>query len=105
MKNNIWQRRQRKVKVFNGDNMVPIGTKLFYLRLLLTHVEAPTLVDDLFCLQNMVHPTYKAVCIARGLLQDNDEWDNCLQEAAVIALFRQILRFSYLDNYCIHLIC
>ena len=92
VKNNTWQRRQRKVKVFGRVNMVPIGTELFYLRLLLTHVEAPTSFDDLFCFQNTVHPTYKAACIARGLLQDDAEWDNCLQEAAVIALPRQIRR-------------
>ena len=92
MKNNVWQRRQRKVKVFSKMNMVPVGTELFYLRLLLTHVEAPTSFDDLFCFQNMVHPTYKVACIAKGLLQDDAKWDNCLQEAAVIALPRQIQR-------------
>ena len=59
----IWQKRQRKVKVFGRVNMVPVGTKLFYLHLLLTHLEAPTSFDDLFCFQNMVHPTYIAACI------------------------------------------
>ena len=72
--------------------MVPVGTELFYLHLLLTHVGAPTSFDDLFCFQNTVHPTYKAACIAGGLLQDDAEWDNRLQEAAVIALSRQIRR-------------
>ena len=66
--------------------MVPIGTEVFYLRLLLTHVEAPTSFEDLLCYNDIVHPTYKAACIARGLLQDDSEWENCLQEATVIAL-------------------
>ena len=73
VKNNILQRRQRKVKVYGMVNMVHVNIKLFYLYLLLTHVEAPTLFDDLFCFQNTVHPTYKAACIARRLLQDDVE--------------------------------
>ena len=86
VKNNIWQRRQYKIKVFGRVNMVSVSTELFYLHLLLTHIEAPTSFDDLFCFQNTVHPTYKAACITRGLLQDDAEWDNCLQEATIIAL-------------------
>jgi len=74
--------------------MILVGTELFYLRLLLTHVETPTSFDDLFFFQDTVHPTYKVACIARGLLQDDAEWDNCpdncLQEATVIPLPRQI---------------
>ena len=50
------------------------------------------LFNDLFYFQNMVHPTYKATCIVRGLCQDDVEWNNCLQEAAIIALCRQIRR-------------
>ena len=72
--------------------MVPIGTKVLYLRLLLTHVKARTSFEDLLCYNDIVHPTYKAACIARGLLQDDSEWENCLQEATVIALPKQIRR-------------
>jgi len=86
----MWKRRQRKIKVFSRVNMVPVNTKLFYQHLLLIHIEAPTLIDDLFCFQDTIHPTYKVICIARGLLQDDVKWDNCLQEATVIALPRQI---------------
>jgi len=86
----MWKRRQRKVKVFGRVNMVPVGTKLFYLRLLLTHIEAPTSFDDLFYFQDIVHPTYKVACIAKGLLQDDAKWNNCLQEAIVFSLPRQI---------------
>ncbi|XP_024392361.1 uncharacterized protein [Physcomitrium patens] len=92
VKNNMWERRVRKIKVFGRINMVPIGNKVFYLRLLLTHVEAPTSFEDLLCFHDIVHPTYKAACIARGLLQDDSEWENCLQEATVIALPKQVRR-------------
>nr|PNR35485.1 hypothetical protein PHYPA_023385 [Physcomitrium patens] len=92
VKNNMWERRVRKIKVFGRINMVPIGTEVFYLRLLLTHVEAPTSFEDLLCFHDIVYPTYKAACIARGLLQDDSEWKNCLQEATVIALPKQVRR-------------
>ena len=95
VKNNTWQRRQRKVNFFDMVNMVPVGTELFYLHLLLTHVEVPTSFDGLFCFQNTVDPTYKVVYITRGLLQDDAEWDKlngCLQ------------CFSCLDNRWIHLV-
>ncbi|XP_073389622.1 uncharacterized protein [Physcomitrium patens] len=92
VKNNMWERRVRKIKFFGRINMVPIGIEVFYLRLLLTHVEAPTSFEDLLCFHDIVHPTYKAACIARGLLQDDSEWENCLQEATVIALPKQVWR-------------
>nr|PNR35899.1 hypothetical protein PHYPA_021749 [Physcomitrium patens] len=92
VKNNMWERRVRKIKVFGRINMVPIGTEVFYLRLLLTHVEAPTSFEDLLCFHDIVHPMYKAACIARGLLQDDSEWKNCLQDATVIVLPKQVRR-------------
>ena len=66
VKNNMWKRRLHKIKVFGRINMVPIGTKVFYLRLLLTHVEAPTSFEDLLCYNDIVHPTYKLL-----VLQEN----------------------------------
>ena len=69
--------------------MISIGTEVFYLRLLLTHVEAPTSFEDLLCFNNIVHLIYKIACITRGLLQDDTKWENCLQETTVIALSKQ----------------
>ncbi|PIA65100.1 hypothetical protein AQUCO_00100527v1 [Aquilegia coerulea] len=45
----------------------------FYLRLLLTVVKGPSSFESL----------YKA-CIARGLLEDDNEWDKCLEEAVIM---------------------
>ena len=73
VKNNMWERRLRKIKVFGRINMVPIGTEVFYLRLLLTHVKTPISFEDLLRYNDIVHPKYKAACIIRGLLQDDSE--------------------------------
>jgi len=70
---NMWVKKQRNVKVFGRINMVPIGTEIFYLRLLLTYIEAPTSFEDLLHFCDTIYPTYKSICIARGLLQDDIE--------------------------------
>jgi hypothetical protein len=47
-----------------------------------------------------VHPTFKASCLARGLLQDDVEWDECLSEAASMQLPRSLRqRFANLLIY------
>jgi hypothetical protein len=37
-----------------------------------------------------VHPTFKVTCLARGLLQDDAEWDQCLLEVAGVQLPRSL---------------
>jgi hypothetical protein len=37
-----------------------------------------------------VHPTFKVACLARGLLQDDTEWEQCLSEAAGVQLPRSL---------------
>jgi hypothetical protein len=53
----------------------------FYLRLLLLNVPAPTSFDDLKIVDSTPFDTYKAACQARGLLNDDSEYDSCLNEA------------------------
>jgi hypothetical protein len=37
-----------------------------------------------------MHPTFKVACLARGLLQDDAEWDQCLSEVAGMQLPRSL---------------
>lgn len=53
----------------------------------------------------MVHSTYKSACRARGLLEDDANWDKSLNEAAVShspqkmrQLFAVLLVFIHLDD-------
>ncbi len=68
----------------------------YYLRVLLTHVAGATCFKDLIITHQphtptiVVHPTFKAACLARGLLQDDAEWDQCLSEAAGMQLPRSL---------------
>ena len=41
---------------------------------------------------NVLHDTFKAACVARGLLEDDEEWIQCLREAAIIKTGHQLRR-------------
>jgi hypothetical protein len=74
----------------------PSKGERYYLQVLLTHVAGATRFEDLRTTHRphtpttIVHPTFKAACLARGLLQDDAEWDQCLSEAAGVQLPRSL---------------
>ena len=79
-----WKPRQRFHKgigrlVFIG----PSAGDLFYLRLLLTHVRGPTSPEALRTVHGNLLP-WKEACAALGLLDNDNEWDECLREAGPI---------------------
>ena len=59
----------------------PSAGERFYLRLLLTVVKGARSWRDLRMVGDVEYPTYKDTCRARGLLDDDGEWDQCLREA------------------------
>ena len=61
----------------------------FHLRLLLLHVPGATCWADIRTTNRgqpnqVVHPTFKEACIARGLLEDDAEWDRCMSEGIMV---------------------
>jgi hypothetical protein len=79
----------------------PSAGEEFYLRVLLSHVPGPTCWDDLRTVNGQVLTTYKEACVARGLIDDDREWDTCLAEAVSFGtpqclrhLFATILMFG-----------
>jgi hypothetical protein len=72
----------------------------FYLRTLLATVKGATMFEDLRHVDGGDPlPTFHQACLACGSLEDDNEWRQCLQEAAHIAsgyqlrnLFVTILR-------------
>ncbi|KAG5528033.1 hypothetical protein RHGRI_028836 [Rhododendron griersonianum] len=64
----------------------------FYLHLLLTIVKGPKSYKDLRTIDNVAYDTFKSACVARGLLEDDDEWVQCLQEAAIMKTGYQLQR-------------
>jgi hypothetical protein len=57
------------------------NSELYYLRMLLTRVKGPRGFEDLRTFDGEVYPTFQEACRARGILQDDQEWINCLHEA------------------------
>jgi len=62
------------------------------LRILLYAVKAPKSFEELRSYQGQVYPTFQEACLARGLLESDDEWDTCLTEAASIQTGSQLRR-------------
>ena len=88
----MWQRRQRTQKplvprIYSAT--ISEGER-YHLRQLLNKVKGPTSYEDLRTLDGVVHPTFKAAAIAHGLLQDDDEWDRCLQNSILNCMPGQI---------------
>ena len=90
-KTKIWTKRIRKTVMETPPigRMVtihPLSGDLFYLRLLLKKVSAPKSFANLRTVDGEEHSTFKSACMARGLLQDDSHWKNCLTEACKIAI-------------------
>ena len=78
-----WRRRLRRATTVGRVNFVPPSAgDLFYLRLLLTTVPGFRSFDDCRTFNGALLGTYKEACLARGLLDGDEEWHRCLTEAA-----------------------
>ena len=60
---------------------VPSAGERYYLRMLLYVVTCPTSFEYLRTYEGVVYNTFQEACMARGLLETDDEWDTCLNEA------------------------
>ena len=85
----VWNKNLGKWTVRQGDTFAigrmyhahPSSGERFYLRLLLTSVRGATSFEDLYTFEGVHHPYFKDACIAHGLLEDDHEWHQCLDEA------------------------
>ena len=93
----IWKKRRRMEEeadeiVFPSKRRVigrlhsinPAAGEVYYLRILLYHVTGITSFNDLLILPSGKKcETYKQVCAEMGLLNDDREWSNVLEEASL----------------------
>ncbi|GBL76140.1 hypothetical protein AVEN_234426-1 [Araneus ventricosus] len=79
----------------------PRQTECFYLRLLLVNVTGPLSFQDIRKVDGQQYPTYKDACLALGLLEDDNQWDSMLAEAALNCTGTQIrLLFAIVLTTC-----
>jgi hypothetical protein len=88
----------------------PSEGERYFLHLLLHHVPGATSFEDLACTnRHLQHPTqhasFKEACQQHGLLQDDAEWAQCMEEVASMAsasclkaLFVALLMFNVVAN-------
>ena len=101
-----WIVRKKQIKVIGRCPFVsPTDHERFALRILLHHVAGATSFTFLKTYQNNVYPTFQAACVARGLLNDEMEYYECLKEAAqtkgakqLRSLFVMILAYNFPAN-------
>ncbi|KAJ1685676.1 hypothetical protein LUZ63_017066 [Rhynchospora breviuscula] len=79
----------------------PRAGELYYLRILLNIVRGAKCFKDICTVDGQLYPTFKEACEAYGLLENDGEWINTMEEAAASAnseqlrhLFVEILLFS-----------
>ena len=71
----------------------PTKGERFYLRLLLTTIARPCSFEDLRTVNGVVYGTFKDTCNALGLLQDDEEWIQCLKEASIMCTGASLRNF------------
>ncbi|XP_044596943.1 uncharacterized protein LOC123273567 [Cotesia glomerata] len=79
----------------------PRHTECFYLRLLLVNVTGPLSFQDIPKVNGQQYPSYKDACLAFGLLEDDNQWECMLAEAALNCTAIQIrLLFAIVLTTC-----
>ena len=68
----------------------PSSGERFYLHLLLATVSSATSFDDLLTFEGIQYPSFREVCIACGLLENDNEWHQCLEEARDMQIGQQL---------------
>ena len=97
----IWTPRKQGYSIGRMYFVSPNSDERFYLRLLLTMVKGPTSFENLRTVNDILYDTFKSACVARGLLEDDEEWIQCLDEAATMKTGYQLRRlFAIILTEC-----
>nr|GEW41639.1 hypothetical protein [Tanacetum cinerariifolium] len=83
-KQRIWTQRKQAKSLGRIHHVPSSWGELYYLRAILNKVRGPMEWDDLKKVDDVLYPTYKDACYARGLLQDDKEYIDGLLEAKVV---------------------
>ncbi|XP_018359962.1 PREDICTED: uncharacterized protein LOC108759143 [Trachymyrmex cornetzi] len=88
---NRWEKCQRYFNCIGRMYSVsPSQMELFHLRILLLHVKGAKNFEELRTLNNEIHQTFTAACLALGLIEDYNEWYRAMNEAKVWMMPRRL---------------
>jgi len=85
-----WTMRKRGFAIGRMYYAHPTLNECYYLRMLLNCVKGTTSYKHLRTVDGIEHDTFKDACITMGLLIDDNEWHQALEEADVWASGRQL---------------
>jgi len=96
-----WTMRKRSFAIGRMYYAHSTSGERYYLRMLLNCVKGATSYEHLQIVDGREHDTFKDACIAMGLLADDNEWDQTLEEASVRASGRQLRdMFAFMLMFC-----
>ncbi|XP_023312434.1 uncharacterized protein LOC108916109, partial [Anoplophora glabripennis] len=98
-----WKRRQRGAdKIVVRMYSVSVrNQELYYLRLLLLHVQGSRSYEDLRTVNNVLYGTFREACQNRNLLADDTEWKRALREACARDMPQQLRNmFAFMLIFC-----
>src|SRR5436305_7923355 len=75
-----------------GNFAVASNENRYYIRTLLYAVKAPKSFEELRSYEGREYLTFQEACLARVLLESDDEWNTCLTEAVSIHTGSQLRR-------------
>jgi hypothetical protein len=98
----VWRLRQRNTFALGRITYIsPTAGERFHLRMLLMVVRGPRSFNDLKTVDGQICQSFHDACLKRGLLEDDGEWEICLQDAADIQTGSQLRRlFTTLLLFC-----
>ena len=77
-----WKARQQGQAISRMYFVSPSSGEQFFLQLLLTVIPGATSFAHLHTVNNVPYNTFKEACFVLGLLENDHEWKQCLQEAS-----------------------
>ena len=91
--NHIWKKRTETLRfptIGRLPQVFPKDIERFYLRLLLQHVRGATSFEDICTVNKTKYKTFADASRARGLAQDDSEWDDCLKDGSLFQMPNQL---------------
>lgn len=97
----IWTPRKKHESIGRVVYIHPAAGELYYERILINVVRGAKSFEDLKTVCGVTYKKFKDACYARGLLDDDKEWHDCLEEASFWATPNQLRKlFVTILLYC-----
>ncbi|KAK1411671.1 hypothetical protein QVD17_38228 [Tagetes erecta] len=77
-----WKERKNGISIGRIHSVPSSLGEAYYLRILLNKVKGPKSFEDICTVDGQIHPTFRQACFARGLLDDDTEYVEAIQEAS-----------------------